>query len=111
MRSRAPSKVNVVVKYRHAKRVMVTGRLVRLLNPKERREMAQHVTMVRQVRIESGDPVAPTKICRGCLNPFPRTLTFFHCRIRKGHKDYWNPYCRTCRYEKRDRERKAKAAT
>jgi|SRR3954467_9233436 hypothetical protein len=98
------TKVNVLVKYRNAKRVMVHGSAVRLLSDAEIREVRSYVDSERSVRIKRGEPVAQTKTCRGCELPFPRTLDFFHCRIRKGHSDYWNPFCRKCRRARRDRK-------
>lgn len=105
MRSRA-SKVNVQVKYRNARRVSVGTHLARELTPAEITEVRSYVDTVRRVRIGQGAPMAKEKVCRGCKLTLPRTLDFFTCRIRKGHSDDWNPYCRKCKRLRIDRKPK-----
>lgn len=100
-------KTNILVKYRHAKRVSVYGTPVRMLNPSEIREMSSYVDEVRRVRIGRGAPMAKSKVCRGCEQTLPQTRDFFTCRVRKGHSDYWNPFCRKCKRLRLDRKPKA----
>jgi hypothetical protein len=47
-----------------------------------------------------------TKVCRGCKQVRPQTREFYRCRVRKGHSDYWLPFCRQCTRLGRDRKPK-----
>jgi RNase P subunit RPR2 len=68
-------------------------------------EVREHVDQVRSVRIASGIK-PPMKECRGCKQSLPRTTMNFVVRIRKGHSDYWYPFCRTCKRARMDRKAK-----